>query len=270
VRAKAGPADRVRPWDGPDHRGFVLDAARHALARTGWLDPQRHLTTEEGAVVHRHAARFVRRLDIEGTPVYAKVFRPLERGRSPIVEFQHHLALRAAGFRAAEPWFAAEGRLDGVRTGVLVTREARGLPLDETLALALPAAGPRARLAMARGLGTMLRALHTARFLPRDLQAWHLFVEGSPADGAAAITLIDLARLERGGRRLSRRRAALGLAALALSLEDAAPGRFRLAALQAYLGGTLRAARPWIAEITRRARRLRAKGTFRRKDAPTG
>jgi glycerol-3-phosphate cytidylyltransferase-like family protein len=257
---RRGGGDRVLPH--PDATGFVTRAGLRRLSRAGWLDPARFLATEEGAVVHRHRDRFVRRLEIGGHAVYAKVHRPMARGRSAIVEGQNALALRAAGFAAPQPWLAVEGRGEEGRFGVLVTREAKGLALSEHLALALEGASPRAYLAEARGLGEWLRALHTARFYPRDLLAWHVFVDGTAAAGPDAITLVDVERVDRGGARFSRRKAVRGLAALRLSTGDAAPPRFALAVLRAYLGGTLRAARPWIRAIRARAQRLRSRGTF--------
>ena len=160
-----------------------------------------------------------------------------------------------------------EGKVGGERASALVTREAPGLALDEYLALELPRTSRREALAMARGLGVTLRALHTARFFSPDLQAWHLLIEGSPAGGRRAITFVDLQRLARGGVRLRRRVAAEGLAALALSLLDVTDEGWRLAVLRAYLGGTLRHARSWIRLIERRMEHRRRRGTFKRLDA---
>ncbi|MHC5012670.1 MAG: adenylyltransferase/cytidyltransferase family protein, partial [Planctomycetota bacterium] len=259
--------DRIVPVHGRRLRGYARHDAGRILARTGWLDLARLVKTDEGAVVQRHRTRFVRRLEVDGRALYVKITRPLEKSRSPIAEFQNHVALRAAGFRAAEPWLCLEGRVDRVKTGVLVTREAAGLALDEFLALALPEAGARYRIALARGIGTALRSLHTARFFCPDLQAWHIFVEGSAAGGRRALTFIDLARLGRGGTRVNRAKAAEGLAALAVSLRDVTPARFRLAILQAYLGGTLKPARPWLAAIRKRIAKIEHRGTFQHRAA---
>ncbi len=244
-------------------RGVALRAARRTLDREGWLDLERLVTTTEGALVHERRARTVRRVEIGGYPLYVKAIRPLERGRSPLVEHANMVTLRAAGFRTAEPWLALEGQVGGVPAGVLVTREAPGLPLDQALALARDTAGPRDLARAARGVGLAIRALHTARLFPPDLQAWHLLVEGSAAGGRRSITFLDLGRLERGRRRFPMRRAARGLAALAISLRPVASDRFRLALLRAYLGGRLEGARPWIRRITRWVRRLETRGTFR-------
>ena len=59
--------------------------------------------------------------------------------------------------------------------------------------------GPSERAAMARGIGSTLRGLHTARFFHPDLHAWHVLVDGSAAGGRRALTFLDLMRLERGG-----------------------------------------------------------------------
>src|SRR5207244_1419766 len=155
-------------------------------------------------------------------------------------EARHHLALRAAGLLAPEPLLALEGKdADGRRVGALVTLEARGTPLDAFLAARLPGASARERASWARGVGLVLRALHTARFLHPDLHAYHLVVDGDPAGGPRSIAFLDLARLERAARRVGPKDAAPGLAALALTLRGVAPERFRLAILRAYLGGRL-------------------------------
>ncbi len=255
--------DRVLPLDAARGRGFVLRRARALLDRTGYLALDRLVTTEEGALVQQHRTRFVRRLELEGLPLYLKVNDPADRRRSPIVEFQNNLALRAAGFRAPEPWLCMEGQVDGRAVGALLTREAPGLALDEYLALALRQSGPHESTALARGIGSTLRGLHTARFFHPDLHAWHVLVDGSAAGGRRALTFLDVMRLERGGLSVRRRKAAEGLAALALSLREVVPPRFLLAILRAYLGGTLRASRPWIRAIEKRIKHLEHRGAWR-------
>ncbi len=259
------PRDHIVSVRIENARGVALRRARSVLERNGWLDLERLVTTEEGALVHERSTRHVRRIEIQGIPLYAKALRPLERRRSPLVEHQNHLLLRAAGFRAPEPWLALEGKVEGAPAGVLVTREAPGLPLDQYLAFAVRDLPPRDLAASARGLGSVLRALHTSRLLTPDLQAWHLFVEGSTSGGRRTITFIDLMRLERGGARVRRAKLARGLAALTLTIRDLVPPRFLLRALRAYLGGSLTGARPWIRQIERRMARLETRGTFRRR-----
>jgi rfaE bifunctional protein nucleotidyltransferase chain/domain len=255
--------DRIVPVTLRDARGVALRPARRTLERNGWLDLTRLATTDEGALVHQRRNRTVRRIEIDGQPVYVKATRPLEAKRSPLVEHHNHVILRAAGFRAPEPWLALEGVVEGQRTGVLVTREAPGLPLDQYLALGSKELAARELDAAARGIGAALRALHTARLFHPDLQAWHLFVEGDASGGRRTITFLDLMRLERGGTRIRRAKAARGLAALALSIQKTVPNRFLLAALRAYLGGSLQNARPWIRAIERHMARLETRGTFR-------
>ncbi len=255
--------DRVVPLDRPGVRGSVLRDARRILEREGWLDLERLVTTQEGALVHERRHRTVRRIEVAGHALYVKALHPLERRRSPIVEYKNHLALRAAGFRAPEPWACMEGRLGREEAGVLITHEAAGLALDEYLTLALPEIGPRRRTELARGIGSTLRGLYAARFFHPDLQAWHVFVEGSAAGGRRALTFIDLMRLERGGSRVRRRKAAEGLAAMALSLRDQVGDRFLLSILRAYLGGTLHTAGPWLRAIEKHMAKLQHKGTFR-------
>ncbi|MDJ0972920.1 MAG: adenylyltransferase/cytidyltransferase family protein [Planctomycetota bacterium] len=255
--------DAVMRLDDVNRTGYVLRGARRHLARHGWLDVAKLATTDEAERVEGTTKRWVNRLLVGGIPLYVKVTRPAERGRSPIVELQNHLALRAVGIRAPEPWLAAEGPVDGTQTGVLVTREAPGVRLDHLLRDGYASASPAERLAMARGVGAAVRALHTARFLHPDLQAWHLLVEGSPADGLDAITFIDLQRVTRAGGRIRKGQAAVGLAALTLSLRPYVDARFEAAAMRTYLGGSLRAARPWMAAIEKRMERIRDRGTFR-------
>lgn len=261
--------DAIADLGDVERRGFVLKTARRHLQRHGWLDPAKLATTKEGALVEGTSKRWVRRVVVGGVPLYVKVVRPLERGRSPIVELQNHLALRSVGLRAPEPWLAAEGDVTGTKTGVLVTREAPGERLDHALARQLPEASARERLAMARGIGSAVRALHTARFLHPDLTAWHLLADGSPAGGLAALSFIDLQRVTRAGARIRKSQAAVGLAALTLSLRPVVDDRFLLTVLQTYLGGSLRACRQWIAAIDKRIEKIKDRGTFRDLRPPT-
>ena len=260
----AEPPDRVVSLDRPDVRGFALRHARRILGAAGWLDLRRLVTSREGAVVDGRDGRFLRRIEVAGTPLFVKVAWPSARRESPVLEFQNHLALRAAGFRAPEPWLAVEGHVDGRSASVLVTREARGLPLDEWLSISYPPADARERSAMARGLGTAIRGLHTARFFHPDLVAKNLLVDGSTAGALRAITFQDLMRLERGGRRLKQSQAAVGLAALGLSLRGVVPARFRLAVLRAYLGGTLRSGRPWVDAVRKRIAKTKGREAYSR------
>lgn len=259
----SGGIDRVRAFDEGGAKGLVLERAWPLMSEHGWFDLERLVTTEDGTCVEGTARRWVRRLVVAGTPVYVKVCKPASRKRDPRVEFEHHVALRAAGFRAPEPWYAGVGSVDGAPASALVTREAPGLRLDHWLRDHLPAMDTRARLDAAAGIGHAVRALHSARFLFRDLQAWHLLVEGSPAGGPGAITFIDLMRLQRAGRRVSPATAAPGLAALALSLRPYTEPRFRLAIVRAYLGGTLRGGKPWLEAIAKRIEKIKRRGTFR-------
>jgi hypothetical protein len=106
-------------------------------------------------------------------------------------------------------------------------------------------------------------ALHTARFLHPDLLAHHLVVDGSPAGGPAALTFLDLARLDRARVRVTPKDAAPGLAALALSLRPMTTARFRLAVLRAYLGGSLSESRAGRDAIEKRIEKVKDRGTFR-------
>jgi rfaE bifunctional protein nucleotidyltransferase chain/domain len=255
--------DRVLPLAVPHGKGFVLRRVRALLERNGYLALPRLVRTAEGALVQRHRTRSVRRLEVEGVPLYLKVNDPADRRRSPILEYQNLVALRAAGFRAPEPWLCMEGAVDGTAVGALLTREASGLALDEYLALALRQSGPQERAAMARGIGSTLRGLHIARFFHPDLHAWHVLVDGSATGGRRALTFLDVMRLERGGLSVRRRKAVEGLATLALTLREVVPPRFLLSILRAYLGGSLRASRPWIRAIEKRMRQLEHRGAWR-------
>jgi rfaE bifunctional protein nucleotidyltransferase chain/domain len=261
IRAAADD-DAVSALDGTGVEGLVATAWRAVLTSAGGLDPARWAEATDGELVEGTARRWVRRTRVGQTTVYVKVTRPAEAKRSPIAEYRNHLALRAAGLRAPQPLLALEGEAHGTPIGVLVTREAPGTALDHWLA------SNRCDRAAARGIGRAVAALHAAGFRFPDLQAWHLLVEGSPAGGPDAITFIDLQRLDRRIRPPSRRRAARGLAALALSLRPVTSARFRLRILRAYLG-TLVGARPWLRAARRRMARLEGRGTFRHVGAGT-
>jgi rfaE bifunctional protein nucleotidyltransferase chain/domain len=251
--------DRVAAVERHGARGWALADARPFLEEHGWLDLERLVITTEGAVVQRTDRGFVRRIEVGHRALYVKVVQPSDRRHSAVFELQNHLALRAAGFRAAEPWLGLEGRVGGRSASALVTLEAPGLALDEYLALHGPDARPRQRHGWARGIGSLLRALHAARFLIPDLCARQLFVDGSPAAGRRATTFVDVVHLERAGRRLKRKEALEGLASLALSLRETTTPRFRLAVLRAYLSGSLEDARAWIDDLRARTDRLAAR-----------
>jgi len=257
------PTDRVTALEDPDLKGFVLRSARERLGAGGWLDLATCVKSDAGSMVEGTDRRWVRRIYVSGATAYLKVTSPYERKRSPVLEFQSHLALRAAGFLAPEPWLCMEGHKDGFHAGVLITRAVEGVPLDAYLRERYDAWSAGERVAVAEGIGATVRALHTARFLHPDLQAWHLYVCGPLAAGRTSLAFIDLMRVSRAGRRLRQRDAAVGLAALSLSLRHIVPRRFRLAMLRGYLGGTLTAARPWIEAIERRIERIKDRSTFR-------
>lgn len=262
--------DRVVAFDVLRGSGLVLRSRRELLVREGLTDLEALVDLQRGTEVLRHATRVVRRVEVSGDVLFTKVECPARRGATALEEFGHHVALRTAGFRAPEPWLALEGPLEGGRKArALVTREARGVPLDQFLERHYRDARPRERAAWARGIGAALRALHTARFLHPDLMAYHLIVDGSPAGGAASIVFLDLARLHRATSRVTPSAAAPGLAALALSLRPVCPRRFRLAILRAYLGGSLAEGRRFARAIERRIRRVEGRGTFRRYAAPS-
>jgi len=254
--ARAGgaalPLDRVAAVTLGGLHGLSTRAGRRVLEAGGWLDLTRLLGGGDGPAATR--GQTVRRVEVGGQPAFVKVQAPYDRRRDPVVLFQDLLALRAAGLRAPEPWLAVEGRHDGTRVGVLVTREARGLPLHEHLALAWPQAGGRERAAMARGLGVAVKALHTARFVLPDLSASHLLVDGALAGGARTLVFLNPQGLYRAGRRFKQRYALDGLASLALSLREVTTPRFRLAVLRAYLAGSLKSARSWLRALDSRLR----------------
>ncbi len=265
MRVPSPILDRVVGFDVEHGLGLVLRSRRGLLVREGLTDLASLVDLDRGTEVLRHATRVVRRVEVSGDVVFAKVESPARKGATALEEFGHHVALRTAGFRAPEPWLALEGKgPDGRPARALVTREARGVPLDRFLEENYATARPRERAAWARGIGSALRALHTARFLHPDLMAYHLIVDGSPAGGASSITFLDLARLFRATSRVTPSAAAPGLAALALSLRPVCPKRFRFAILRAYLGGSFRESRRWMQAIEKRMRKVEGRGTFRR------
>jgi len=162
--------------------GLALRGKARFLEAHGLGDLAALVANTQGTEVLRHATRTVRRIEVSGEVVYAKVEREARRGPGALDEFRNHLALRAAGLRAPEPWLALEGKVPGGKTAhALVTKEARGTPLDAFLRARFASASARDRAAWARGIGVAVRALHTARFLHPDLLAYHLVVDGSPA-----------------------------------------------------------------------------------------
>ena len=263
ARRDAVGVDRVVRLDLDTCQGFVQRRARVRLEADGWLNPQRWLDDKPGVYVEGHAKRYVRRVRIGADTLYAKVTRPLERKRSAIVEWQHHIALRSAGFHAPQPWLALEGKDANQESfGLLVTRELPGPSLLAWLR-ATPRATQPMRNRRATDVGLALRALHTARFLPRDAQAWHWIVRGPAGGGAAAFGWIDLMRLDRAGKRLMPHDAARSLVALDLSVRGLVTDRERLRVLRAYLGGSLRHARAWEERLARLRRKLADRSTYR-------
>lgn len=256
-------ADQFRRYYCGNVQGFVDRRARRFLEQHGWLDIERLVLTGEGRLVEGTERRWVRRIEIAGTALFVKVTYPLDRKRSPIEEARNNVILRAAGFRAPAPWLALRGPVRGTHAGVFVAREALGVPLDDWLREHLPRCGVREGYRVARGIGLTLRALHAARFLFPDLQAWHLLVDGSPAGGRASLIFLDLMRMERAAKDITPATAAPGLAALALSLRPVTGERFRLAILRAYRGGTLLRGPQYIDAIRKRIERIKDRGTFR-------
>jgi rfaE bifunctional protein nucleotidyltransferase chain/domain len=243
------PLDRVLQVTVGGLHGLGTRTGRRTLAQGGWLDLGRLL----GAALSPapQDGQRARRIEVGGQPAFLKAWSPHERKHDPLVTFQDLLALRSAGLRAPEPWLALEGLHGGKRVSLLVTREARGLPLDEHLGLYLPQAGASERLAMAAGLGAALKALHTARFLLPDLSARHLLVDGALSGGPRSLVFVNPAGLSRAGRRFKQRHALPGLASLRRSLLDVTPPRFRWAVLRAYLAGSLKGARSWMRPLAR-------------------
>jgi rfaE bifunctional protein nucleotidyltransferase chain/domain len=261
--AASDSADQFRRYYEGDVQGFIDRYARRFLDDHGWLDIERLVTTDEGRIVEGTERRWVRRIEIAGTALYVKVTYPLDRKRNPIEEARNNVMLRAAGFRAPAPWLALRGPVRGRHAGIYVAREALGVPLDDWLTEHLPRCGIRERYRIARGIGLTVRALHAARFLFPDLQAWHLLVDGSPAGGRASLILLDLMRMERSSKDVTAATAAPGLAALALSLRPVTDARFRLAILRAYRGGTLLRGPQYLDAIEKRIAKIKDRGTFR-------
>ncbi|MGE0193074.1 MAG: hypothetical protein AB7T63_13655 [Planctomycetota bacterium] len=253
------PTDRLAPWAGQGLAGFVQRARREALDAARLLDVAHVIEGKPGVYVSGDAGRFVRRIDVAGRSVLVTVTRPSGRAPRALETAHHHVALRAVGLGALEPWLALEGVHDRERVGVLMTSAPPGPTLEAWLA-----AGPSraARRERADDVGRALRALHTARFTLPRVTAWTVAL--APRPGWRHVVFVDLASLRRLGRRLSLRAVARDLAALDVSLGDLVSDRERLRALRAWLGGTLDRARPWLRRLERVRRQLAGKPWLQR------
>lgn len=248
------PPDRLAAWGGQGLAGFVQRARRDALAGADLLDPHRLVDGKPGVYVEGDARRFVRRVEAGGDAVLVKVTRPSGRAPRAVEEAHHHVALRAVGLGAPEPWLAIEGVHDGERVGVLVTRAPPGPSLRAWLQ-AEPAAD--ARRQRADDVGRAVRALHTARFALPRLAAWNVGL--APGRGLRSVMFLDLSSGRRLGRRMPPGAVARDLVALDLSLAGLVTDRERLRALRAWLGGTLDKARPWLRRLAKVRARLAGK-----------
>ena len=256
--ASPEPPDRLAPWAGQGLVGFVQRARRDALEAAGLLDVRRLVDGKPGVYVEGDASRFVRRVDVGDGAILVKVTRPSGRAPRAVEEAHHHVALRAVGLGAPEPWLAIEGVHDRERVGVLVTRAPAGPSLRAWLQTAPPADARRQR---ADDVGRAVRALHTARFAIPHMAAWNVALE--PGRGLGSVTFTDLASLRRLGRRMPLGAVARDLVALDISFEGLATERERLRALRAWLGGTLDKARPWLRRLPKVRARLAGKPWLR-------
>ena len=271
------PAAGAPPGGSPPHAGRLGDGgAWRGWAAADWADAVAALLAE-GAPVRAAAllkptgrtSEIWRLRMADGRPAVLKRDRRAGHrgpGRGLIVPtrataaFRKGHALLARGIATARPAAAADlWRRGAVADSLLVTEAVDGEPLSDWLRRG-PAPALRRRLA--RDLAQMLRRMHDAGFLHRDLKAPNILV--SPRGGAGVRpVLVDLDGL-RQAIRVSAWRRARDLMRLSVSLDEWGVARRtdRLRFLRAYLGR-----RGCPGAITTRGRRRgdrRAAGRLRR------
>ena len=154
-------------------------------------------------------------------------------------EWENHRLMMAAGFRVPRPAFG--GVLEDGR-GLFATGRLEGqFPLDD-----LWARVDRRRLV--RAVADLARRLHACGLVHRDLYLCHLFA----APGDDALTLIDLARLE---KTTSKRRRVKDLAALVHSARGLWSRTDLLRALRRY-GGDRKLAAAVLSKAARMGRHV--------------
>ncbi len=196
----------------------VMPGHEERLRRIGLDDPVAILGFEGGRLVNRHAKREVRCVE-DGQDL---LFVKRQANRTARREFEALRALAARGIAVAEPVAVVEGS----RRSALVTL---GVPGGRALEELWPELDRAGRRRVTRATADLVARLHASGFAFPDLFAKHVILgaRGRPH-------LIDLERLE---KRLTRRRRARDLAALALTCGFAGARATDMAAfLRAYLG----------------------------------
>lgn len=205
--------------------------------------------------------------EARGAPsLYGKVYEPLPlvarlRGRSSarrgVREGEILRALAAAAVPV--PLLVASGSEPDGRSFV-VTRAVAGAPLDDVLREGRLSV-PERRRDVLRRLARLVRRLHAAGFVHRDLYLCHVLL----SDDASELTLIDVERA------LPRRRTRWRVKDLAALLSSAPNGSASrtdaLLFLREYLGGR-GGLRRWAIRIARKAARIRAHVPRRRDSIP--
>lgn len=222
--------------------------SRALVDALGYRNAQDALADRRGRCVRDVPHRRTFETEVDGV----RVFRKLRVGR-PADALREWLALGrmpAIGVRVPRPVFVAR---DGARTAVGML-EVAGRPLSELLAADVPVARY-----LAECVAPLIRRLHRAGFVHRDLYWGHCFADDlDPAGGPP--TLIDLERVFRPVRWRRRRWIVKDLAGLVATWPRAESGRtIALRFLRAYSGGRLPAGwKPLARAILQKARRIRS------------
>lgn len=190
---------------------------------------------------------------------------PLSRSRR---EYRNLVALGRAGVATAEPVAVGEERSGlSYRRALLVVREVpEAVNLDTYLAGFPRLAGARAELAakraMVREIATMVRRMHDAGLVFRDLWAKHVLVSPSMPHGSCRPTLIDAQRARRFPQMMPQARWH-DLAALAVTTEQPActlSDRLRFLLAYARQSRLTPGVKLMLRRVAERSRRLRGKG----------